>query len=199
MVTIKTFAQLLAERFDDVTFRTSFQDQVGSDIERMDDLVEDLVEFSKFDQPNLERVDLFGQLQQVLEELIPESVKRDTSIRWGNRGEGVKVVVDQNQFRCAFKNLVRTALRQARAREEIRVNVDQEGGVSLSFVQEGAGTVSLGQQLGYRVESEGEPLPLRILLARDLLERMGGDIEVSHLGELKMQFKIVVPTPSALN
>jgi len=199
MVTIKTFAQLLAERFDDVTFRTSFQERVGSDIERMDDLVEALVEFSKFDQPNLERVDLFNQLQQVLEELIPESVKRDTSIRWGNRGEGVKVVVDQNQFRCAFKNLVCTALSQSKAREEIRVDVDQEGGVSLSFVQEGGGTVFLGQQLGSQVGPEGEPLPLRILLARDLLERMGGDIEVSHLGELKMQFKIVVPTPSALN
>ncbi len=199
MVTIKTFAQLLAERFEDVTFRTSFQERVGSDIERMNNLVEALVEFSKFDQPNLETVDLFGQLQQVLEELIPESVKRDTSVRWGNRGEGVKVVVDQNQFRCAFKNLVGTALSQARAREEIRVNVDQEGGVSLSFVQEGGGTVSLGQQLGSQVGPEGEPLPLRILIARDLLERMGGDIEVSHLGDLKMQFKIVVPTPSALN
>ncbi len=199
MVTIKTYAQLLAERFDDVTFRTSFQDRVGSDIERMDDLVEALVEFSTFDQPNLERVDLFGQVQQVLEELIPESVKRDTSIRWGTRGEGVKVVVDQNQFRCAFKNLVRAALSQAKPREEIQVNVDQEGGVSLSFVQEVAGTVSLGEQLGSQVGSEEEPLPLRILLARDLLERMGGDIEVNHLGELKMQFKIVVPTPLALN
>ncbi len=199
MVTVKTFAQLLAERFDDSTFRTSFQDRVGSDIERMDDLVEALVEFSKLDQPNLQTVDLYGQLQQVLEELIPECVKRDTSIRWGNRGEGLNVVVDQNQFRCAFKNLVRTALGQTKAKEEIRVNVSQEGEVTLSFVQEEGGPVLHGQQLGTLVETEEESLPLRVLLARDLLERMGGDIEVNYLGQLQIQFKIVVPTPLALN
>jgi hypothetical protein len=36
MVTIKTFAQLLAERYDDASFRTRFQDVVDSDIERME-------------------------------------------------------------------------------------------------------------------------------------------------------------------
>ncbi|NIO09059.1 MAG: hypothetical protein GTO40_13995, partial [Deltaproteobacteria bacterium] len=199
MVTVKTYAQLLAERFDDETFRTSFQDRVGSDIERMDDLVEALVEYSKYDQPKPEVVDLHGQLQLVLEALIPESVKREMSVRWGNRGEGALVRVDQDQFRCAFKNLVLTALSQGKSNQEVQVNVNGQGEVTLSFVPEEGSPVFQGPQTGFTVDAEEEPLPLRVVLARDLLERMGGDIEVSHPGDSKVQFKVIVPTPSALN
>ena len=37
MVTIKTFAQLLAERYDDASFGAGFQDVVDGDIARMDE------------------------------------------------------------------------------------------------------------------------------------------------------------------
>ena len=37
MVTIKTFAQLLSDRYQDENFRARFQEIVGGDIERMDD------------------------------------------------------------------------------------------------------------------------------------------------------------------
>src|SRR5438094_665403 len=46
MVTIKTFAQLLADRYQDESFRARFQDVVGDDIERMDDLLETMIEFA---------------------------------------------------------------------------------------------------------------------------------------------------------
>ena len=39
MVTIKTFAQLLAERYDDASFRARFQDVVDGDIERMNEII----------------------------------------------------------------------------------------------------------------------------------------------------------------
>ena len=46
MVTIKTFAQLLGDRYQDENFRTRFREVVGGDIERMDDLLEVLIEFA---------------------------------------------------------------------------------------------------------------------------------------------------------
>ena len=51
MVTIKTFSQLLGDRFDDAAFRSRFQATVSHDVQRMDDLLEALLEFARFNQP----------------------------------------------------------------------------------------------------------------------------------------------------
>ena len=51
MVTIKTFAQLLGDRYEDENFRARFQEIVGGDIERMDDLLEAMIEFADFSRP----------------------------------------------------------------------------------------------------------------------------------------------------
>ena len=55
MVSIKTFAQLLGDRYQDENFRTRFQEVVGSDIERMDELLEVMIEFADFAQPRKRR------------------------------------------------------------------------------------------------------------------------------------------------
>ncbi len=197
MVTIKTFAQLLGERFDDQAFRTQFQERVGSDIERIDDVLETLVEFSRFNEPKIEKVSLLGQLQRVFEELVPKCVERDASIRWGNREEEIKVFVDQRQFRYTLINILRTVLSQVKAKGEIKVEIGQDGKVSMSYVREGSGTSSLDSYLDSASQSqEDEALPLRVLLAKNLLERVGGHLEVNHLGNGGRQIMVVVPTAS---
>ena len=65
MVTIKTFAQLLGERYQDENFRARFQEVVGNDIERMDDLLEVLIEFADFAKPRSSKVALSEKLRIV--------------------------------------------------------------------------------------------------------------------------------------
>lgn len=194
MVAIKTFAQLLGERFDDAAFRSRFQETVSTDITRMDELLEALLDFARFSRPTMERIPLHEQLGRVLEELVPECKDRETTIRWGRKEEGAAIVVDGAQFRYALKNVLRAVLAQVKPKGEIQIDVEGEGRVALSYVREGARMRPLARYLDLpMLMEEGESLPLRILLARILLERNGGGIKLDQLGEEKVLIKIETP------
>jgi sensor histidine kinase regulating citrate/malate metabolism len=68
---------------------------------------------------------------------------------------------------------------QAKAGSEIGVEIQQKGTVVISYLREGPRMASITQYLGSLSEAAGESiLPLRILLAKQLVERMGGEIAV---------------------
>lgn len=194
MVTIKTFAQLLDDRFDDAAFRARFQKMVGSDIERMDELLESMLDFSRFTHPTAEKIPLYEHLRRVLEDIVPECIKREATIRWGRKGETGEVFADEAQFRYAFKNVLCTALAQVKPKGEIQIDVEGEGSVAISYVPEGGRMIPFTQYLDVSSSKVDEGvLPLRILLAKILLERNGGGIKVSQLDGGKVMIRAEFP------
>ena len=193
MVTIKTFAQLLRERFDDAAFRLQFQETVSGDIERMDELLESLLDFSRLNHPATERILLQEELRRIVEELSPECQKREVAIRW-REGEGIEVWLDGAQLRYAFTNVFRTALAQVKSGGEIRIDMARTGGVTVSYVREAGPMKPLSHYLDLpSCPKEGEALPLQLLLARILLRRNGGRIQVHHPGGEKVEIQIELP------
>jgi signal transduction histidine kinase len=190
MVTIKTFAHLLGERFDDAAFRVRFQETVSSDIQRMDDVLEALLDFSRFSQPVVEPIFIYEQLRRVEEELLPDCIKREASLQWGKKGENLAVLADKAQFLYAFKSLLRTVLSQVKPNSEIQIDVEEGGGVAVSYVREGGGLSTFAHYLDLEGE---EASPLRILLARILLERNGGGIKISQLDGGRVLIKAELP------
>jgi signal transduction histidine kinase len=181
MVAVKTFSQLLADRFDDPTFRVRFQQTVNGDIQRMDDLLEALLDFSRFNKPAKEKILVYEQLRRVEEELLPECIKRETALQWGKRGDGTAAFVDKAQFVFAFKSILRAILIQVKPKTEIQIDVEAEGRVAISYSREAAGVGALNEYLGVATAANGdEALPLRVLLANILLERNGGRIKADY-------------------
>lgn len=182
MVTIKTFTQLLEDRYDDEAFRDRFQETVGDDIERMDELLETLLDFSRFVPTARERVFLYEQLNRVLEEILPECIKREATIRWGRREESSEVVADREQLHYAFRNVLRAVLSQVKPQGEIQIDVEEAGTVAIAYVQEGDRLNSLTQYLELSsLPGQEEGLPLRILLAKIVLQRLGGGLALNRL------------------
>ncbi len=197
MVTINTFAQLLRDRFDDIDFRVRFQETVGGDIERMDQLLEALLDFSRFTDPAMERIFPHEELRRVLEEILPECSKREATIRWERKGETGEVFADGAQFRFAFKNVLCTVLGEVKPKGEIQIDVEGEGRVAVAYVREGERMSPFSRYLERSSSStvEEETLPLRMLLAKILLERNGGGIKVNHLdgGKVLIRAELRVP------
>ena len=196
MVTIKTFSQLLGERFDDPTFRVRFQQTVNGDIRRMDDLLETLIDFSRFSQPAKEKIFLYEQLRRVEEELLPECINRKTTLQWGQRSEAAAAFADKAQFLFVFRNILRAALLQVKPRSEIQMDVEGQGKVAISYLREEAGISSLNEYLGLTAAATRaeEALPLRILLARILLERNGGGVKVGYPDGGMVRISAELPT-----
>jgi DNA-binding NtrC family response regulator len=178
MVTVKTFSQLLGDRFDDPAFRVRFQQTVNGDIQRMDDLLEALLAFSHFGPPDKERVLVYEQLRRLEEELLPDCIKKETALQWSKRSETAAVFVDKAQFLFAFKNILKAAAAQVKPKSEIQVDVEEGGAVAISYVRDAAAMAALAEYVGVPATAGEEALPLRVMLANILLERNGGAVRL---------------------
>ena len=195
MVTIKTFAQLLTDRYQDENFRARFQDVVGCDIERMDDLLELMIEFADFTQPRWSKVPLQEKLRSVLNEVTNECARRQAQIRWKGNGYSREIKADETQVKYVLKNVLLAVLSQAKMGSEIEINVEKQGCVTISYFREVARVASITHYFDKSSSSPSESvLPLRILLAKQLVERNGGNMTLDYSDTekdiLKMEFLI---------
>ncbi|MBI4525235.1 MAG: sigma 54-interacting transcriptional regulator [Deltaproteobacteria bacterium] len=194
MVTIKTFAQLLGERFNDETFRARFQQMVSSDIDRMDELLENIIEFSRFNEPAAQDIFIYEELSRVLEEIFPECFKKEATVRWLRKGEKERVFADANQLRYVLKNLLQSVLAQVKPGGEIQVGVEEEGKVAFTYLPEAERITGFAQYLEQdSLQKKEEALPLRILLAKVLLERNGGKVAVADIEGGKVLIRADLP------
>ena len=195
MVTIKTFAQLLTDRYQDENFRARFQDVVGCDIERMDDLLELMIEFADFAQPRWNKVALQEKLRSALNEVTDECARRQAQIAWKGNGYSREIKADETQVKYVLKNVLLAVLSQARLASEIEINVEKQGCVAISYFREVGRVASITHYFDKSSSSQSETvLPLRILLAKQLVERNGGNMILDYADSekdlLKMEFLI---------
>ena len=179
MVTIKTFAQLLGERYQDENFRTHFQEVVGHDIERMDDLLEMMIEFAEFPRPRITRVSLAEKLRAVLMKIHGECANRQTRFEWKGNGSAHEIQTDESQLEYILKNVLRVTLSEAQMGSEIEIDDSKHGTLTIRYLREGARVASIAHYLDEpRAHANEAILPLRVLLAKHLLERNGGRFAV---------------------
>ncbi len=85
LVTVKTFAQLLPERYDDADFRATFTELVGHEIQRIDSIVNQLLHFSRPPKSRLRPVglhDLVGAtLRLVGQQLRQKGIESSLSLQ----------------------------------------------------------------------------------------------------------------------
>lgn len=196
MVTIKTFAQLLGERYQDENFRARFQEVVGGDIERMNDLLEVMIEFAGFTQPRQSAVALEEKARAVLGEIHGQCVKRQARFDWKKNGRAAPIRSDERHLTYILKNVLVAVLADAKMGSEIEIDVSQPGALAITSRREGARMGSVAQYLNDgRAEAEENLLPLRVLLAKHLVEKNGGrftaDLSDAEKDIVRMEFPIV--------
>jgi DNA-binding NtrC family response regulator len=195
MVTIKTFAQLLGDRYQDEHFRARFQDVVSHDIDRMDELLETLVEFADFPQPRPSAVSLEQKLRSALSEIDSECAKRDTRFCWKGNDYSREIRTDEAQLKYVLKNVLLAILSQVKKGSEIEIDIQKQGCLSISFSRELARVTSIAPYLTGLKSPDESVLPLRILLAKHVVEKNGGRMMVDQSDTekdlLRMEFPIV--------
>jgi DNA-binding NtrC family response regulator len=196
MVTIKTFAQLLGERYQDENFRSRFQEVVGGDIERMDDLLEVMIEFADFTEPRQSAIALVEKTRDVLGEISSQCSKRQTRFDWKKNGRAEQIRSDEKHLTYILKNVLLAVTAEAKTGSEIEIDVSQPGVLAITSLREGARMGSVSHYLGNSGSQPEEGLlPLRVLLAKQLVEKNGGrfiaDRSDAEKDIVRMEFPIV--------
>jgi signal transduction histidine kinase len=109
LVSLRTFTQLLTQKWEDKDFREKFSSIIPLEIERINRIAESLLKFGKPMKPELTKVDVNALLEEVL--MLFESETKKYNIRLTKKlAELPEITGDAGQLQQAFVNIVKNAL-----------------------------------------------------------------------------------------
>jgi two-component system NtrC family sensor kinase len=123
LVAIRTFAELLPERFADTEFREDFARVVTSEIARIDDLVGRLRGIAAITPQHVITVDIREPIVDTLTLLRGKLEQTRTSVRWDVTEPGSFVAVEEAQLKQLFLNLFLNAIEAMGSEGELVIRV----------------------------------------------------------------------------
>jgi len=151
LVSLRTFTQLLPQRFDDEEFRKKFSMVVPQEIDKINKIAESLLRFGRPHKPELTQVNVNEILEEVLALFDNEARKNNVRITT-KLAELPKVTADAGQLSQAIVNVVLNAIQAMPNGGELTVKTD---------VGE---VIKLGTS-GAEAEEEEEAKPVPVIFA----------------------------------
>jgi len=186
LVAIKTFTQLLPERFDDDEFRNHFLNVTAGEVDRISSLVNELLEFARPSQPNFNKEDLNQIVEKMLLLVDTESHKKNLKIIKELQQSLPLVVLDKEQIKQVFLNILLNAIDATPKNGSIFVRtklIEKDGyGEYVQFAVEDTGKGIPKEDLDriftpfYTTKHQGSGLGLAI--SHQIVQEHNGSIEV---------------------
>ena len=110
LVSIQTFFQLAPERIDDAEFMTSFLGLAEAEVQRIGNLISELLTFAKSPTPQVGHTDLGELIERAIILLIPQARNQQVELRRGQSEQVPLVVVDADQIMQVLVNIVLNAI-----------------------------------------------------------------------------------------
>lgn len=110
LVSIKTFTQLLADRYKDPEFRNTFEEVVPHEVERIDTIVSRLLDFARPRPVKYTQVDIRRTVEEVVALVENQLRKNFVSVELDFPDEHLIVSGDEQQLHQVFLNLILNAI-----------------------------------------------------------------------------------------
>jgi len=212
LVSIKTFAQLLPERYQDSDFRQTFSNLIGHEIDRIDSLVNQLLRFARPAKPQLEPRHVHQILEKSLllvgHRLYQKDIKLTRS--WDANVDTIRA--DADQLEQVFLNFFLNAMDAMKNGGELHISTDIRTDEELvtSFTQSNGQTHEV-LRISIRDSGEGikpEDIPhvfdpffttkdygtgLGLSVVHGIIQEHGGQIEVESELNKGTAFHIFLP------
>jgi two-component system sensor histidine kinase HydH len=110
LVSIKTFAQLLPERYQDSDFRDTFSNLIGHEIDRIDSLVNQLLRFARPAKPVLKPMHVHDVLEKSLQLVGHRLYQKEIKLTRSWDAEVDTIRADADQLEQVFLNFFLNAM-----------------------------------------------------------------------------------------
>ncbi len=179
--TVKMVLGHLPQLLDDPEARESMAGRADEAIERVDGLLQNVLEFARLGTATRGPVEVAPLLDRLLREAAPDLAERAVRVR-RTGDDDVTCVGDPIQLEYGFRNLLAGVVREVPPREEFVVDTRQNGVVAVQFVAGDVAASRLRTMVADGPRDLGDPtmLPLSFTLARAVLERNGGTLAVEE-------------------
>ena len=181
LTSIKTFAEYLPQKYDDADFREKFSKIVTGEVDRINNIVRQLLEFSKPAEPEIKAVSLIPILEETLSLMNGDFLAHRIGIA-RDLDTCPDVLADKNQLKQVFLNLFLNSIQSMKdgGRLSVSSRFQPNGHVRISISDTGCGIPK--EQLThlfdpfYTTREEGTGLGLAIV--HSIIKKHGGKIEV---------------------
>lgn len=123
LVAIKTFAQLLPERFDDADFRKDFNEIVVQEIDRLDKIITQINNFAHPSELVMKPIDVRASVRKAIELACTRMKKNGIAIDTTLPNDLPKVLGDENALTEAFAHLVANAAEATSGQTKPRITL----------------------------------------------------------------------------
>ena len=110
LVAIKTFTQLLPERFEDEEFRNHFTNIASAEVDRISLLITELLDFARPSDPKLESEDINSILDGMILLVSTETKKKEINIIKKYTSTLPPIQIDREQIKQVFLNILLNAI-----------------------------------------------------------------------------------------
>jgi len=138
LVAIRTFSQLLPERYQDEEFREEFSKLVTHEVDRLNGIIDQINGFAHPPEPAYSRVDVRTPLQNALRRIFPDSPVRLVRIKSQLDGNLPLIKGDERALTDCFAHLFQNAFEALDSRTDaaISYSVQQQNGPGNEHVVE---------------------------------------------------------------
>ena len=174
LVSVRTFTQLLQQKWEDQEFREKFSTIIPHEIDRINRIAESLLKFGKPTRPELTQVDVNSLLDEVL--MLFESEAKKHNVRVTKKlAELPQMVGDSGQLQQVFVNIVKNAIESMQERGgELIVKTDLGEVVKLGKVSREGRKKGLEMVWGEEEELD-RPIPVVFIEISDTGEGIPED------------------------
>jgi two-component system, NtrC family, sensor kinase len=114
LVAIRTFTQLLPERYQDAEFREGFQGLALKEVDRICGLINDLLSFARPSRPNVAEENVNDVVDSIARILETEAKEKGIEIKRDFAPDLPRIWIDREQMKQVFMNLILNAIQAMR-------------------------------------------------------------------------------------
>lgn len=212
LVSIKTFTQLLPERYQDSDFRETFSNLIGHEIDRIDSLVNQLLRFARPAKPLLKPMHVHEVLEKSLMLVGHRLYQKEIKLTRSWDAEVDTIRADADQLEQVFLNFFLNAMDAMKQGGELRVQTEIRAAEEwVAAVNGSSGEVEELLCITVRDDGEGirsEDIPhvfdpffttkdfgtgLGLSVVHAIIQEHGGQIEVQSEVAKGTAFHILLP------
>ena len=127
LASIKTFAEYLPQKYEDPAYREKFARIMSQEVDKMNTLVQRLLEFARPTQPRLQSVRLSGVVKETLDFLQGTLLQKQIQVET-RFAETDEVLADPAQLKQVFLNLLLNSVDAIEPPGHIAISTGQENG-----------------------------------------------------------------------
>jgi signal transduction histidine kinase len=205
LVAIRTFTQLLPERYNDAEFRDGFQGLALKEVDRICGLINDLLSFARPSRPKVVLENMNDVVDGIIRILVSEAKEKNVEITRDFTAGLPMVWIDREQMKQVFMNLILNAIQAMKNQGgtisiSTRRHTKDQSGPAGQFVQVeiqdtgmGIPEENLDQIFDPFFTNKDEGSGLGLSISHQIVQEHGGYITVESKAGVGTSFFVNIP------